>query len=197
MARGSITRRACIRVNLFPDIRPFCNSDWTLLSNILNQITQHLGEMMNVRAAILGFLWKYPLATVLLAVALAGLVTGPKIYKMFQIRGTVPGAIIEKQVVTDKSRDVGRRGEEYWEVTTDKGANERISFEKWSSLQIGDQIEMVKIPGDNDVYAKDGIFADDSNFIVDYVLFALEIAAIVFFVFRFLRLRNTAVNATA
>jgi hypothetical protein len=197
MARGSITRRACIRVNLFPDIRPSCNSHWTLLSNILNQITQHLGEMMNVRAAILGFLWKYPLATVLLAVALAGLVTGPKIYKMFQIRGTVPGAIIEKQVVTDKSRDVGRRGEEYWEVTTDKGANERISFEKWSSLQIGDQIEMVKIPGDNDVYAKDGIFADDSNFIVDYVLFALEIAAIVFFVFRFLRLRNTAVNATA
>jgi hypothetical protein len=144
---------------------------------------------MDARTKILMYLWKKPVIVVLILAALAGLVTGPKIYKMFQIRGTVPGALVEKQIVSAKNQEYGR-GEDYWKITTTQGESERISFEKWSSLKVGDEIEMVRIPGDEVVYAKYGIYSDDGNLIFDYVLLASEIGGIFFFLVRFFKLRN-------
>lgn len=55
-----------------------------------------------------------------------------------------------------------------------------MEAEKWDHLNIGDEIEVVYLPGDPTPYTRDGIFASDGNFAFDRGLVAVEIALIVF-----------------
>jgi hypothetical protein len=144
---------------------------------------------MNERELIFSFFNRFPWLVVILCVLLAVFVTFPKLQKMFQIQGSLPGATSELQMVVQKNQSQSRASD-YWEITTDSGFNERITFEAWSKLKIGDPIELRRIGTSNELYAKDGIFTEAGNFIFDYVLLFLEVCGALFFGFRFMNERK-------
>jgi hypothetical protein len=145
--------------------------------------------LMNERELIFSFVNRFPWIVAILCILLAVFVTFPKIQKMFQIQGNLPGATSEMQTVVQKNQSRSRASD-YWEITTDSGFNERITFEAWSKLNIGDLIELRRIGPSNELYAKDGIFTEAGNFIFDYVLLFLEICGALFFSYKFLNMRK-------
>src|SRR5438552_1648552 len=99
-------------------------------------------------------------AVLILALALALGVTGPKLYTMALIKGWLPGGVVTAEVIAQKGIDKARRLREddsYW-VSWEKGEartwdkRERVSPDDWQDMQVGDAIELVRLPGDPHAY---------------------------------------------
>ncbi len=107
--------------------------------------------------------------------------TWNKLETMKEIRGFKPGAASRTFVVRDKWL---QPPSSYWISWTDQdihlAGNHRLNLPEsaWDEYEIGDEIEVVFVPGDNHPHYRDGIFANDSNFAFDYGLLGIEIAMI-------------------
>jgi hypothetical protein len=126
-------------------------------------------------------MWRCALVLVI-SVGLAAAVTVPKLYKMAQINGWQPGATITARVITNKGVDEGRRGlKHYWVSWSKNGSSlnhadrDYVSPEVWETIQEGDSVEVVRVPGDEAGYLRNGVFVEPGNFVFDYFLLAAEI----------------------
>lgn len=127
-------------------------------------------------------LLRYLLVGILLLPGLLGaigaIVTWNKLEKMKMIRGMKPGAIVKMKTVKQKLEDPVTGT--FWIALTDedirRGGAHRLNLraEKWDQLDIGDQVEIVYLPGSDWPYMRDGIFAEDGNFEFDYTLLTIE-----------------------
>lgn len=126
------------------------------------------------------------LAFLLVGLGMAALVTGPKLHKMAQIRGWLPGASTATVVVTDRWHqqpgEAGTDHDVYW-ITWDGGDVRRVgphrfnvSAEQFPALTVGSSLEVVRVPGDRGSYLRDDIFASTENFIFDVALLLGELA---------------------
>jgi len=52
---------------------------------------------------------------------------------------------------------------------------DNVSPEVWESMRVGDSVEVVRVPGDDSAYLRNGVFVEPDNFMFDYVLLAGEI----------------------
>jgi len=129
--------------------------------------------------------YRHPLIFLpLLLLGVAGFFfTTAKLLKMQQIRGLKPGATVEKYIVRDKKVH-GSRGS-HWILFEDgsieQPGDHRLNLppEVWNRYKIGDEIEIVYVPNDSTPYHREGIFAEDGNFMFDRFLQLIEIAMIV------------------
>ena len=122
----------------------------------------------------------------LAATVLALYLTGPKLYKMAQISGRLPGAETRQVVVSQKWHQTAaehpRQRDVYWvawgETDVRTVGHHRLNFERerWDAISVGDPLELVVLPGGERPYARDGIFASKGNFVIDLVLLVGEIA---------------------
>lgn len=111
------------------------------------------------------------------------LFTYNKLERMEQIRGWKPGAEVRMETVRQKyeNPDSGT----CWVAFTDENIRRvgphRMNMERepWSSLNIGDVVEVVYLPGDPERYSRDGIYANDGNFAFDWGLLVIEVSMVV------------------
>ncbi len=103
-----------------------------------------------------------------------------KLHSMAQIRGLLEGAASYEFEVTDKKQMAGfLGGEAYWIAWNGADINERSSNrlnlfeEQWVELKKGDRVTIIYLPDDPIPYHRDGIFASDGNFALDFVLIGL------------------------
>jgi hypothetical protein len=142
-------------------------------------------------------MWQWIL-TLFLSLALALGVTGPKLHTMAQIKGWVEGARVTQEVIRSKGVDApqGRRQYEhsYWvswsksNAPTTWAERERVDAEDWHQMNVGDAIEIVRIPGDNHIYLRNGVFVSMDNLVFDIFLFVAAILAALLASFKLLRL---------
>jgi hypothetical protein len=111
-------------------------------------------------------------------------VTGPKLYKMAQIKGWVPGALVTPAVVTQKGvdpRQFRQIEETYWvsweygEVRGSWTRRVRVSPEVWEGMKLGDPIDLIRVPGDGRTYLRNGVFVDWGNCAFDLFLLAAAV----------------------
>jgi hypothetical protein len=134
-----------------------------------------------------------PLAILLLAVC-AGLlaITGQKLYHMSQLRGWIPGRIVETHVITDRWEQVyrpvtgpfGDIRHAYW-VSWGTGSirvpgPDRVDLDPlyWASLKPGDSMQILRLPGDPDAYSLMNPYATDGSFLFDGALLLAELFGI-------------------
>jgi hypothetical protein len=102
-----------------------------------------------------------------------------KLHTMVQVRGLIEGATEERQQITDKSILDGNFGEAYWIAWNNSDITERssnrinIDETQWIDLAIGDNIPIIRLSDDPIPYYREGIYASDGNFILDFVLIFL------------------------
>jgi hypothetical protein len=120
------------------------------------------------------------------ALGLIGLlVTGPKVVRMAQIKGWLPGASARVYPITQKWEEVRDDGQGdrriYWISWTERSVQEvgdhRLNLERaqWDALAVGDSIEIVRVPGDRWPHVRNGIFVQLENFVLDFVLLGIEL----------------------
>ncbi len=119
-------------------------------------------------------------------------VTAPKLYKMFQIKGWVPGGVPLQVTVTSKWHETAEESldgrETYWVAWNDgdvkvRGKHRSNMFQdQWRATSIGDKQDIIYIPWEGDTYPKDGIFVSFGNFVFDFILLTLELLGIYYFV---------------
>lgn len=134
-----------------------------------------------------------PVIVVLLISGFLFIFTGQKLYKMAMIRGFIPGAKVEKRIITQKWNQYVRQRRlsrnVYWISWTDKSIQEvgnhrlNMRYDDWQKLSEGDAIDLVFIPGDNRAFMKNDIFADNGNFIFDLILLIIELTALIWSTF--------------
>lgn len=138
---------------------------------------------------------------IILAIFLALGVTVPKLVKMSQIKGWTTGAEVKVEKVTQK-----------WNQTPDIHPSNRNTFwiswsnkdiklvgdhrtnvqkEKWDNINIGDEIELIYVPGDTSAYLRDGIFVEYGNFVFDIVLLLGEITTVIILLIQLIKRRRT------
>jgi len=130
-------------------------------------------------------MWRWALALVIsTALAVGG--TGPKLYKMAQIKGWQPGAIVATRFITQKGVNQDMRGREhYWVSWANHGGalthadRANVSPEVWESLKVGDSIEVIRVPGDDSAYLRNGVFVETGNFVFDFVLLGVTVCVAV------------------
>lgn len=116
-------------------------------------------------------------------------ITLPKLYKMAQIKGLLPGAVAVQRVIVEKWHQTPAEHHKgrnvYWIAIAPGDIRQRGSHrlnvvpEHWNRLNQGDTIELLSIPGDPDFYLRDGIFASWGNFVFDFVLIGVECIVVV------------------
>ena len=133
---------------------------------------------------------------ILVVAALLGSYTSYKIWMMCQIRGWVPGATTRVEQVTQKHISAGRGGNAYWVSWTDEPiqnpGNHRLNLtsEQWHAVDLGESIEVVYATGSSTPNTRDGIYADNGNFIFDGLLLIAEITTIIAMIVRLFILRK-------
>jgi hypothetical protein len=140
-------------------------------------------------------MWRRVMALVI-SVGLAAGVTGPKLYKMAQIKGWQPGATVTTGVITDKGVNQGRYGFKHWVSWTNHGGaltrddRDNVNAEDWESMRVGDRVDVVRVPGDDGAYLRNGVFVETGNFVFDFVLLAAEIITALVMVILLFRSRR-------
>jgi hypothetical protein len=134
----------------------------------------------------------------IVALCLALGVTGPKLYKMTQIRGWLPGASVQQRPITEKWHQTPEEHPDaqdtYWVAFTEddirKVGNHRLNVEpeKWASLSEGDSVEVVYVSGSPKPYLRDGIFVSWGNFVFDLLLLGLEVGVVAIMAMQLWRL---------
>lgn len=135
-----------------------------------------------------------------IACILAFGITIPKLYKVAQIKQWLPGAITSKQLITQKwhqSSEAHPEGRDtYWIAWTEEdihiAGNHRLNltYDKWLSLQIADEIKVVYVKGDETPYLHDGIFVSLENIMFDLVLLLVELGVISFSLLSFIKIKQ-------
>ncbi len=138
------------------------------------------------------------LLALVVALLLAFGITGPKLYKMCQIRGWVPGAVTAVRTVMQKWHQTADEDPEdrdtYWIAITDQDVHKvgphrlNVFAETWEALSVGDPVEIITVPGDPAPHLRDGIFASDSSFAFDLVLLTGELGVAGVMVWQVLQL---------
>ncbi|MBC8117737.1 MAG: hypothetical protein H7062_25385 [Candidatus Saccharimonas sp.] len=127
--------------------------------------------------------------------------TVPKLFKMCQIKGWVPGASATNEVITQKWHQTPEQHpsgrDSYWiawgitDIKTVGGHRLNVPSERWERLNVGDTIEVVRLPGDRWPYLRDGIFVSAENFIFDFLLLNVELGVAIFMVRALIRSRRS------
>ncbi len=151
---------------------------------------------------------RFKLKNVIILVVSLGLafgVTAPKLYKMSQIRGWVPGATSRQETITQKwhqtSAEHPRGRDTYWiawsdvEIRTVGDHRLNVEGDMWDGFEVGDQIDVVRLPGDRWPYTRDGIFASAGNIAFDCILLLAEIGVAVTMVIGLFRDRTNTMQA--
>ncbi len=118
--------------------------------------------------------------------------TGPKLYKMAQIRGWISGATLQQEIVTDKAqtkslntssnRYEDKYSYSYLIAWSNQPASEpgpdrvNLIFSDWERIAVGDTVNLIRIPNDEKAYLREGIFASNGNFGFDLGLIIAELA---------------------
>lgn len=132
----------------------------------------------------------------LLAALALALYTSHKLRKMALIRGVIGDVPVERKVVVSKRErpartrwcvlsvadDASRRGGEH-EVQAD--------CDYWDEVRIGDRVELVRLDGDVHLRQHE-IYTSTGNFLFDFALLGLELAAVVYCASRLLKRRGDA-----
>jgi hypothetical protein len=118
--------------------------------------------------------------------AVAGFITFPKLYRMCQVKGWIPGGVVRIETITDvwhQTPDEHPKGNHaYWVSWGSRSirvvGHHRMNLEKehWARFRVGDQVQLVDIPGDPHPHTRDGIFVSSGNFGFDIVLLLVELA---------------------
>ena len=104
-----------------------------------------------------------------------------KLHTMFQVRGLLGGATEELQQITDKKILDGQFGEAYWiawnhsDITQPSPNRINIDEKQWINFDIGESITITRLSDDPVPYYRQGIYASDGNFILDFALISLLI----------------------
>ncbi|MGL4552736.1 MAG: hypothetical protein ACRC33_16295 [Gemmataceae bacterium] len=112
---------------------------------------------------------------------------GQKLHKAAQVRGWVPGASVARRAVAQKGWDSARRlrdDDSCWvsfsaAASTSWADRHRLTPESWHRLNVGDVVEVVRVPGDGETYLRDDIQFEDGNVALDAVMLAAALAAAV------------------
>lgn len=152
---------------------------------------------------VIRFIWEKPWLLLIIVVALS-LFTGQKLLKMTQIRGWIPGGQVLEKVVTEKDfgKSVGRRRADtsFWIAWDGQSAREvgnnrtNLSEDDWLQVDVGDTIQLVKVPFDNRYYLRDGIYDSIGNFGFDIFLFIAEITLFIIALTKVLKPKRTSVT---
>jgi len=124
-------------------------------------------------------LFKFSLKLVLILLLLGVLIN--KLHTMAQVRGLLGGATEELQTSTDKKILEGQFGPAYWiawnhsDITLPSSNRINIDEKQWIKFNIGDAISIIRLAEDPIPYYREGIYASDGNFILDFVLISLLI----------------------
>ena len=135
-------------------------------------------SLTQVLLKLLGLLFvAVALLPLLLAVSCASF-TSNKISDMKMIRGTKPGASFETEIVSDKGRKWKQHMVAFDDATIDQCDGRCLSLERntWRKYQVGDEIEVVYLPGCNFPHHKDA--ASRGHFFLDYTFLAIELVCI-------------------
>jgi hypothetical protein len=126
-------------------------------------------------------MYRWALALVV-SIALACGVTGPKLYKMAQIMGWQPGAKITNGWITSKGVDQDLRGRTFYWVswanhngTPTRADRNNVSSEVWEGMKVGDPVEVVRVSGDDAAYLRNGVYVEPGNFVFDLGLLAISV----------------------
>lgn len=124
------------------------------------------------------------LATLLplvIALILSGF-TGYQIHKISLIRDWLPGTIVQEEVILEKWHELprsSRYADQYW-VRIDDGniqyaGNHRLDLPEkmWAELKLGESLEIVRIPGDEQPYLRNGNVAANGELIRYSIFFLL------------------------
>jgi len=123
---------------------------------------------------------------------------------MYQITGSVGGASIVTYQVRQKWDEFSwnphteEMEHTYWVSWTDQNIREpgahRTSLlpEKWTSLNLGDPIEITYVTRDPVPYVRNDIFDSDDNFRFDYILLFAEVSAAVGLMLKIIRTRSSS-----
>jgi hypothetical protein len=127
-------------------------------------------------------MYRWALAIVI-SLALAFGVTARKLYKMTQIMGWQPGARVTTRAIAQKGVNEGMRGREHywvsWGGEPPPADHANVSPEVWERMKVGDSVEVVRVPGDDAAYLRNGVFVEPGNFVFDVVLFVVTLGVAV------------------
>ena len=141
----------------------------------------------------------------MIALGMAFGVTIPKLYKMCQIKGWLPGAPATQETITQKWNETPaehpRGRDTYWIAWSDddirKVGDHRVNVppDYWNNIDVGDQIDVVRLSGDRWPYLRDGIFVSAGNFVFDGILLATEIGVAIAMIIGLIRNRRRTTTA--
>jgi hypothetical protein len=119
------------------------------------------------------------------ALALAALVTGPKLYWRCQVKGLLPGATEHVRTVLETWHqgpdEHPRNRNVYWLRIAEGDIRENgqhrlhLAPKQWARIQVGDQLTMVSVGRSTRLYLPAGVFTSPLNFVFDVVLLLLEL----------------------
>ena len=98
---------------------------------------------------------------------------------MTLVRGFIGNATDELQTITNKRMLEGTFGKAYWiawnqsDITQPSANRINIDEEQWNDFSIGDSIPIIQLQDDPIPYYRQGIYASDGNFILDFILICL------------------------
>ena len=124
-------------------------------------------------------IFKFSLKLLVILVLLGVLIN--KLHTMAQIRGLLGGATEVLQKVTDKKILEGQFGAAYWiawnhsDITQPSSSRINVDEKQWINFNTGDAITIIRLADDPIPYYREGIYASDGNFILDFVLISLLI----------------------
>jgi len=131
-----------------------------------------------------------PWLLMIISISLLGF-TGQKLFKMTQIRGWVSGTTVIEKIITDKQSNPSENS--FWlswdGQNADKVGLNRTNIPKslWLTYQVGDSLQLVKVPRSDRFYLQDGIYAANENFVFDIILFIGEITLLIYSVLLFMK----------
>ena len=139
------------------------------------------------------------LLTAVVALGLAALITIPKLYRMAQIKAWIPGATITREVVAQKwhqlPSEYPRERDVYWISWGPAPIREvgphrtNLEADDWARVEVGQPVNVVRIPGDEHTYTQNDIFVSTGNFVFDIVLLLIELTVGVAAIVRWRRAR--------
>jgi hypothetical protein len=124
-------------------------------------------------------IFKFSLKLLLILLLLGVLIN--KLHTMAQVRSLLEGASEELQKITDKKILEGEFGAAYWiawnhsDISQPSSNRINVDEQQWINFNIGDAITIIRLPEDPVPYYREGIYASDGNFILDFVLISLLI----------------------
>lgn len=145
------------------------------------------------------------IAVLVISLVLALGVTIPKLYKMCQIKGWLPGASATQETITQKWHQAAAENplsrDSYWIAWSAEDIHKvgdhrtNVMPEDWVRLYVGDQIEIVRLSGDRSPYLRDDIFVSAGNFAFDGIFLAAQIGVALTMLMRMIQSRNRTTDA--